>query len=136
MGLLDKLFGGSSGGGESRKNLPWIDLTDQAQLSEIGERSQDRPQLIFKHSTSCGISSMVLNMFTKSYPLESDQADLYFLDIHRYRPLSNEIALHFGVRHESPQLIILKNRKAVFDTSHGAIADMDLASFLSIKNPD
>lgn len=136
MGFFDKLFTGSSSGEDSSKSLPWIPLTDGDQLDEIAARSEERPQVIFKHSTSCGISSMVLNMFTHSYSLNEDQVDLYFLDIHQNRSLSNNIASSFQVRHESPQLIILENRKAIFDTSHGAIADFDLANFLSIKNPD
>ncbi len=136
MGFFDKLFSGSSEGEESSKSLPWIHLTDEEQLYEIAVRSEERPQVIFKHSTSCGISSMVLNMFTRAYTLNLDQVDLYFLDIHQNRSLSNNIASTFEVRHESPQLIILENKKAIFDTSHGAIADFDLANFLSIKNPD
>ena len=129
MGILDKLFGTSSGSGNGRESLPWTQLTQSSQLKEVDEQSFDRPQIIFKHSSSCGISSMVLNMFSNSYPLGNDQADLYFLDIHQNRSLSNEIASKYNVRHESPQLLIIRKGSAQFNTSHGAIADIDLSVY-------
>ena len=72
---------------------------------------------------------MVLNMFTDSYALE-DKADLYFLDLHAHRDVSNEVAAKFQVMHQSPQLLLIKNGEVSFQTSHGAIADTDLAKFV------
>ena len=129
MGLLDKLFGASERQEEERR-LAWVQLVDAQQLDTVESASHERPQLIYKHSTTCGISSMVLGMFTRSFPLEQEEADLYFLDIHSFRPLSNEIVARFGVRHESPQLIILQDGKVVLHRSHGGIADLDLREYL------
>ncbi|NDV44074.1 bacillithiol system redox-active protein YtxJ [Flagellimonas sediminis] len=125
MGIFDSVFGKKEKQGNEKKQLPWIELKELAQLERILEKSKDRAQVIYKHSRTCGISSMVLSMFTQSYDLDAD-CDLYFLTIQHHRDISNEIAQKFGVRHESPQLLVVKNGEVTFHTSHGAIADTDL----------
>ena len=127
MGLFGNLFGSKEA--KEEKQLPWISLTTKEQLLEISERSKVRPQFIFKHSTTCGISRMVLGMFSKNYPLDEDSADLYFLDLHAYREVSDEVAVKFQVLHQSPQLLVIKNGTTVFHTSHGAIAETNLERF-------
>ena len=89
MGLFGGLFKGSKNDIEEEGGLPWIALDDREQLNEIKERSKEKPQLIFKHSTTCGISRMVLGMFTGNYPFNERNADLYFLDLHAHRDVSN-----------------------------------------------
>lgn len=73
---------------------------------------------------------MVLRQFEKDYNIDSEKMDLYFLDLLRYREISNKIASKFNVPHESPQLIILKEGKVVYDASHGAITAESLKRFL------
>ncbi len=130
MGVLDKLFGSGSNSMQEDKKLPWIPLTDQEQLEGLQQNSYQKPQLVYKHSSTCGISSVVLNMFTKSYNLGKDRADLHFLHIQPNRQISDEIAIRYGVRHESPQLLIVKNGEVSFHTSHGAIAETDIEKYL------
>lgn len=129
MGIFDSVFGKKQQTTNEDKKIPWISLESMAQLDEIKINSAKRAQLIFKHSTTCGISSMVLKMFNGSFDPSLD-CDLYFLPIQSHRELSNAIAEKFGIRHESPQLLILKDGKVSFHTSHGAIADLDLSKYL------
>ncbi|MGI9548351.1 MAG: bacillithiol system redox-active protein YtxJ [Flavobacteriaceae bacterium] len=129
MGFFEKLFGNHfDNSAESR--LAWISLVEPDQLDDMNQKSFEKPQIIYKHSTSCGISSMVLNMFTKGYTLSEEDVDLFFLDIHRNRAISNEIAERYEVRHESPQLLLLKEGKVAVHTSHGAITELDLQPYL------
>ncbi|WP_405397283.1 bacillithiol system redox-active protein YtxJ [Maribacter sp. Asnod2-G09] len=131
MGIFGGLFGGSSDGDEKKSSgIPWIPLNSVAQLSDIKEVSSSRPQLIFKHSTSCGISRMVLNMFKSSYGLEEGQMDLYFLDLLANRDVSNAVADEFGVMHQSPQLLIVKNGVVVVHDSHNAISNIELEQYI------
>ncbi|MDO6472065.1 bacillithiol system redox-active protein YtxJ [Maribacter sp. 1_MG-2023] len=131
MGIFGGLFGGSSGGDEKKSSgIPWIPLNSVAQLSDIKEVSSSKPQLIFKHSTSCGISRMVLNMFKSSYGLEDGQMDLYFLDLLANRDVSNAVADEFGVMHQSPQLLIVKNGVVVVHDSHNAISNIKLEQYI------
>lgn len=131
MGLLDTIFGSKkSNGKDSPKQLPWISLTSSEQLDEILKKSASRTQVIFKHSTTCGVSRMVLNMFEKNPVLQEDGLDLYFLDLHRHRDISNEIANKFQVHHQSPQLVVVKNGQTVAHGSHGGINDIDLKTLV------
>ena len=127
MGLFGNLFTNKERKEENQ--LPWIKLTSIEQLKEIEERSKTKPQFIFKHSTTCGISRMVFGMFSKSYPFDENRADLYYLDLHAYRPVSNEVGIVFQVLHQSPQLLVIKNGETVFHTSHGAITEVNLEKF-------
>lgn len=128
MSILSKLFG-STFEMREEKVLPWIPLNSGAQLNLIEEKSNTKPQIIFKHSTSCGISRMVLRQFTEAYNFTVKDADLYFLDLWTYRALSDEVANRFQVWHESPQLIIIKNGMVEAHASHGEINQIDLSRF-------
>lgn len=128
MGLLNKIFGGN-GEPKTEKILPWLDLNSVEQLVHIEEESVRKTQVIFKHSTRCGISRMVMSQFVDAFELDAN-LDLYYLDLLSYRDVSNEVGYKFQVLHESPQLLVLKNRVVVAYASHGAINEIDLSSFV------
>ncbi len=122
MGFFDKMFKAEDKGDKLDKpGVPWIQLDSLEMLEQVDAESYKQPVAILKHSTSCGISRMVLRQFEKDYDLEPDSVKLYFLDLLRFREISNRIASKFNVPHESPQLIILKDGKVVHDSSHSAI---------------
>lgn len=124
MGLLDKLFNsGKEQPEEPKSTTPWIDLNEMKQLDKLEEVSETKTVAILKHSTRCGVSRMVLRMFESDYDLASDEpVELYFLDLITHREISNEIASRFNVKHESPQLIVLKDREVVHHSSHQSIS--------------
>ena len=104
--------------------MEWISLQNEQQLNELKENSITRPQIIFKHSIRCGISSVVKSRLEKGkLPVDNDY---YFLDIIRYRTLSNKIAEEFKVYHESPQVLVIRNGECVYDESHMGITIQDL----------
>jgi bacillithiol system protein YtxJ len=100
-------------------NMNWITLNSEEQLQTIKEKSATVPQVIFKHSTRCGTSSMVLNRLERNTPPQT--ADFYFLDLIAHRSLSNKIAETFHVYHESPQILVIKNGECIYDESHMGI---------------
>lgn len=105
--------------------MNWKDLTQETQLQEIKEQSKIKPQLIFKHSTRCSISAVVKNRLEKGTPPE--EVDFYFLDLIRYRAVSNKIAEVFNVFHESPQVLLIKNGECTYDESHSGISLAEIA---------
>ena len=131
MGIFDKIFKSEQDIAKEEINrVPWKEITGIEMLEEISQGSHQRPAAILKHSTSCGISRMVLRQFEKDFNIEAGKVDLYFLDLLRYREISNKIASKFNVPHESPQLIIVKEGRVVYDASHGAIAAESLNQFI------
>jgi len=131
MGLFGGIFGKGEGSNEDNKvEIPWIALDSMEQLEEISAKSSGKPQFIFKHSTTCGISRMVLSSFKATYSLASEQADFYFLDLHAHRDVSNGVAQKFQVIHQSPQLLVVKNGVVVAHASHGSISEIALEQYV------
>ncbi len=135
MGFFDKMFKADDNEDKGNKvgkvSVPWIQLDTIEMLEQIEEESFNQPVAILKHSTSCGISRMVLRQFEKEYDHNEGRVKLYFLDLLNHRDISNKIASKFNVPHESPQFIIVKVGKAVYDASHSEINAGSLNKFVS-----
>ncbi|MFT3936005.1 MAG: bacillithiol system redox-active protein YtxJ [Chitinophagaceae bacterium] len=99
--------------------MNWIPLISENQLDNIITDSANRPQLIFKHSTRCSISSMAKNRLERGE--QPGNIDFHFLDLIAYRSLSHKVAEVFNIEHESPQALLIKNGKCVYDESHSGI---------------
>lgn len=104
--------------------MHWIHLTEEEQIGQIVTRSQEKPQVIFKHSTRCSISSVALSRLQKSE--QPSEVDFYFLDLIAYRHLSNKVSEVFQVHHESPQVLVIRNGECVYDESHMGISMHDI----------
>ena len=99
--------------------MNWIQLTTDAQLSDLNTKSGQRPQVIFKHSTRCNISSMVHNRLERK--TSPDDIDFYFIEVPAQRVISNKIAEIYSVSHESPQVLVIRNGECTYDESHYGI---------------
>ena len=130
MSLYDRLFGNAASYKDTKNTLKWIPLTTENQLEEIKNSSKNKSVVIFKHSTSCGISNMVIKRFEKLFTIEHQSIEVYYLDLLRFRSLSNEISRIFGVVHESPQILVINKEVLVFDASHYDILEINLSRFL------
>lgn len=108
----------------------WKVLDGNTSLNEIDELSKDKPVLLFKHSTRCSISTMAKRSLERDWNFSDDQITPFFLDLIQYRSISNEIAEHYGVQHESPQVLLIKNGKCVYHTSHSNISVGDIEANL------
>lgn len=102
--------------------MNWIPLTTEAQLEEIKQISFTKPVVILKHSTRCSISTMAKGRLDRA--VQPEGVDFYYLDLLAYRPISNRIAELFGVPHESPQVLLIKNAECTYEETHNGI-DMD-----------
>ena len=99
--------------------MNWILLTTETQLQQIRDHSAARPQVIFKHSTRCAISSMAKNRLERNY--QPADIDFYFLDLLAHRQLSHKVADIFKITHESPQVLLIRNGQCVYEESHSGI---------------
>ena len=99
--------------------MTWIPLQSEDQLNNIIADSAKKPQLLFKHSTRCSTSSMVKNRLYKNDLPEG--VDFYYLDLIKFRSVSNKVADLFNIRHQSPQVLLIKDGKCVYDENHSGI---------------
>jgi len=111
--------------------MKWIDLKSEGQIKELIEKSYDKPQVIFKHSSRCGISAMAKNRLERS--IAPSNADFHFLDLISYRNISNKVSSEFNVYHESPQILIIKNGECTYDESHSAITMDEIEEQVSVQ---
>lgn len=103
--------------------MNWNKLTQAEDLSDAYNLSFEQPVILFKHSTRCPVSLMALSWFERSWKNEEmEKVQPYFLDLIAYRDLSNQISSQYGVMHESPQLLVIKNGECVYHKSHSAIS--------------
>lgn len=107
--------------------MNWIKLSSSEDLNKLKEESAEKPVIIFKHSTRCSISSMALNRLERSWSEEEmNEVKAYYLDLISYRPVSDQIAADFNVPHQSPQVLIVKDGEAVYNTSHMGISYQEI----------
>ncbi|MGM9988870.1 MAG: bacillithiol system redox-active protein YtxJ [Bacillaceae bacterium] len=85
------------------------------------QQIKDKTFIIFKHSVTCDISAMAYDAFHSF--METCQVPAYMLFVQDSRELSNEIASHYGIKHESPQVLLVKDGKVVWHTSHWNIKE-------------
>ena len=123
MGFLDRLKASQASRVEN-----WNTLDEISQLDQIAKDSAQKTVVIFKHSVSCGISAGAKNRLESQWDLVKTDIDFYYLDLLSNRAISNAIEDRWGVRHQSPQIIVIKDDKVVYDTSHGSISAADLAA--------
>lgn len=102
--------------------IDWQLLNTAEGIEAIKEKSTEKPQVIFKHSTRCSISSMAKRRLERNWNIDESKVDIYYLDLIAYRSISNLVSSDFGVTHQSPQILIIKNKEAVFHTSHNDIS--------------
>lgn len=105
--------------------MNWISINSEQQLNDL--LTSQEAITVFKHSTRCPISSMVKNRLERDWT--SDQT-VYYLDLIAHRDLSSLIAQKSGVQHESPQIIVFKNGKAIYDASHTSINASEVIDLL------
>ena len=109
-------------------------LKDEKQLAEFHHHSFDihnKGALLFKHSTRCSLSDVALNRLERAWNIPDKILPVYYLDLLAHRHLSSEIAIKYGIPHESPQILIIKNGKCIYTASHSGIIFKDIQKFIS-----
>ncbi len=112
--------------------MDWITLKELDQLRTIDQVSQNMPVVVFKHSTRCMISGVVLNRLERAMKGLADSGHpIYFLDLLRYRNISDAIEHRYGIDHASPQVLVIRNGSCVFSSTHLAIDHHELIEQLN-----
>ena len=106
-------------------NANLIEVNSVETLERLFDKSHERPIVLFKHSTTCGISAGVLR------EVSSVDGDIHMIVMQTHRPLAQAIADRTGIRHESPQAIVISGGRPVYHASHYDIEPTQLQAHLS-----
>jgi len=98
--------------------MNWKTIASAKDVAKIKARSKEVPCLIFKHSTTCPISSMAKFRLEGDWDFPEEKLEVYYLDLLSYRPISAQIAEEFKVHHESPQVLLIRDGECTYDASH------------------
>lgn len=112
----------------------WEELIREDQLKLIDDLSKERPVLLFKHSTRCSISAMVLDRLHRDWDEEALSQlgiSVFVLDLIKYRTISDDIARNYAVSHQSPQVLMIRNGQCVYHASHFEIDRATLENMIT-----
>ncbi len=98
--------------------LPLTHLVDVSELDAAIAESRERPVLVFKHSRTCGVSCEALDELRTHVERTEAGASYKMITVQSHRRLSDEAAVRFGIRHETPQVILLRDGRPVWNASH------------------
>ncbi len=109
----------------------WKEITTMEEWNQTLEQSEQQPFVILKHSTTCPVSSSALHEY-EAYIKGENKADLTYLMVKviESRPVSNQIAEDLDLKHASPQIIYVKNKEKVWNTSHWSITTKHISAVL------
>ena len=130
MGFFKNIFGDKTSKEVEETYLSWTPLISIEEINNIKEISKIQSILIFKHSTRCGISRMVIKQFESLFNEENKQLKVYYLDLLNFREVSSKLSEVFQVIHQSPQLLVVKNGISVYQESHYEITKVNLSKYI------
>jgi bacillithiol system protein YtxJ len=93
-------------------------VSDLSELDAVIAESRERPVLLFKHSRHCGVSCEALDELHAHLERSDMRASYRLITVQTHRPISDAAAQVLGIRHETPQAILLRGGKAVWNASH------------------
>lgn len=85
--------------------------------AELFDAVGDGPAVIYKHSNRCGTCFRALKEVRK-FAGDHPDVPVVMIDVNRHRPVSNQVAERYSVRHESPQALVISDGRSVWDGSH------------------
>jgi len=130
MGFFKNIFGDKTSKEVEETYLSWTPLISIEEINNIKEISKIQSILIFKHSTRCGISRMVMKQFESLFNEENKHLKVYYLDLLNFREVSSKLSEVFQVIHQSPQLLVVKNGISVYQESHYEITKVNLSKYI------
>ena len=130
MEFFKNIFGDKTLKEVEETYLSWTPLISIEEINNIKEISKIQSILIFKHSTRCGISRMVIKQFESLFNEENKHLKVYYLDLLNFREVSSKLSEVFQVIHQSPQLLVVKNGISVYQESHYEITKVNLSKYI------
>ena len=97
--------------------------------------TDERPLLLFKHSFTCGVSAEALDELVSHLNERQREASYAMVTVQTHREVSNAVAKKLGVRHESPQALLIRDRRVVWSASHFRVTAAAVEAALQMLSP-
>ena len=111
-------------------------LTRLDDLETVLAASATHPVLLFKHSGTCGTSALAKEEIEDWLAAETTPGVVvYIVDVHRARVVALAIAERLRIRHESPQVLLLRNGGVTWHASHFGVSADSIRKALSRSHP-
>jgi len=111
-------------------DTPFREISDVAALDEFVAGANGVPAILFKHSSTCGISARAYReMANVTHPVG-------IVIVQHARPVSDEIARRWGLAHETPQVLIIRNGRLVWSASHFEVKANEIESAVLVPEPE
>lgn len=110
--------------------IPFRSLTTAAELDAALELSSTVPIVVFKHSPTCGISAQAFESISEWLAGTPVAAEFFVLPVQASRSLSTALSQKFGIRHESPQALVIDRGEVVWHGSHFRATATSIAAAL------
>ena len=108
--------------------MKWIEINSSDELEQyLNTADKSQPFIIFKHSTRCSVSRMSKQLFEGEW---KNNKEVYLINVVENRQASNSVAAKFGIQHESPQILVIRNDKCIYDASHSMIDANTVSEYL------
>ena len=112
--------------------IEWKEITKEAEWDQLFEGSSEKPVVVLKHSTTCPVSANALQEYENYLKKQPNgDVDYVLVKVIESRPVSNQIAADTGVKHASPQILYVKNKETIWNTSHWAVTEAHISAVLS-----
>ncbi|CAM3785542.1 bacillithiol system redox-active protein YtxJ [Marinicrinis lubricantis] len=108
----------------------WREITSVDEWKQLYEKSAEQPVLLLKHSTTCPVSANALKEYEAYLSKDKTAVDYVLVKVIESRPVSNQIAEDLNIKHESPQIIYLKNKFPEWNASHWAVTVEHISAVL------
>ncbi len=109
--------------------MNWIKIESSDIIETIKQNSYNDRVLIFKYSPNCSVSYIVKMLLGREWAENEMKMKTYIADVIADKKLSQQLEEEFGIKHESPQVLIIENGKPVFNASHGAILYSEIRKY-------
>jgi bacillithiol system protein YtxJ len=107
------------------------EITTTEELEEVLDESCQRKIIIFKHSTTCPISGRALSEVQDFIKESSNEVLVVMIKVIESRPVSNQAAEELGIKHQSPQVLLLFDKNVLWHTSHQAVTQSNIKKALA-----
>jgi len=109
----------------------WQKVTSEDDIANIFESSKVKSQVVFKHSTRCAVSFFAMRSLNTPDIIDNEGCDLHLIDVIHQRSISEFFANKVSIRHESPQIFVIRNGEVIWNDSHNSVNKENLLAHLN-----